>query len=236
MGLDKDSRHGSILIGIAARLTRWVMLALGRSWKIEIAGGREHLDRLLGNPRPVILSFWHNRAFAGSFFFFDLHRRGLDVTLLASHSRDGELVTRVFRRWGIHTVRGSASRGGLQALRAIHRAITRRGSSPIMIPDGPRGPLYQFKVGVAVLAQTSRAPILPFGIAAEKFWTLASWDRLIVPRPFSRIAVTVGEPQHIDRGLAGEELEAQRQRLQELLDGLTLRAEAAVGARDLARS
>ncbi|MCP3958702.1 MAG: lysophospholipid acyltransferase family protein [bacterium] len=232
MGINKDSRHGSVLIGIAARLARWVMLALGRTWKIEIVEGREHLDALLAEPRPVILSFWHNRAFTSSFFFFDLHRKGLlDITLLASQSRDGELVTRVFRRWGIHTVRGSASRGGRQALRAIHRAITRGGSSPIMIPDGPRGPLYQFKVGVAVLAQTSKAPILPFGFAARKYWTLGSWDRLIVPRPFTRLAVTIGEPQFVDRGLSSEELEAERQRLQELLDDLTRRAEASVGAR-----
>ena len=231
MGLNKDSRHGSFLIGIAARLARWVMLALGGTWKIEIVEGGEHLDALLAEPRPVILSYWHNRAFASSFFFYDLHRKGLDVTLLASQSRDGELVTRVFRRWGIHTVRGSASRGGRAALRGIHRAITRRGSSPIMIPDGPRGPIYQFKVGVAVLAQTSKAPILPFGFAAKKFWTLGSWDRLVVPRPFTTLAVTVGEPQFVDRGLSGEELETERQRLQELLDELTRRAEASVGAR-----
>ena len=237
MGLNKDSRHGSFLIGIAARLSRWVMLALGRSWKIDVVAGREHLDELLADPHAVLLSFWHNRAFAMAYFLYDrLHNQGIGITLLASHSRDGEMVTRVCRRWGLHTVRGSASRGGTAALRGIHRAITRRGSSPIMIPDGPRGPLYRFKVGVAVLAQTSRAPILPFGIAARKSWTLASWDRMIVPRPFTDVAVVVGEPQQIPRRLSTEELEAERLRLQELLDALTLQAEAAVGAMDVART
>ncbi len=236
MGLDKNSRHGSFLIGIAARLARWVMLAFGRTWRIEVVSGEEHLDALLAEPRPVLLSFWHNRVFAFSYFGYQrLHRRGIDVTLLASHSRDGEMVTRVCKRWGLNTVRGSASRGGTAALRGLHRAITRRGSSPIMIPDGPRGPLYHFKVGVAVLAQTSRAPILPFGFAASRFFTLKSWDRIVVPLPFSRVAVTVGEPQFVERGLSNEELEAERQRLEKLIDTLTQRAEEAVGAVDVAR-
>ena len=230
MGLDKDSRHGSFLIGIAARLSRWVMLAFGRTWKIEVVAGAEHLDAWLAEPRPVLLSFWHNRSFAFSYFALDrLLGGGIDITLLASQSRDGELVTRVCKRWGLHTVRGSATRGGTAALRGLHRAITRRGSSPIMIPDGPQGPLYHFKVGVAVLAQTSGAPILPFGIAASKLWRLNSWDRIIVPRPFSRLAITVGEPQFVARGLSSDELEAERQRLEQLIDDLTKQAEEAVG-------
>ncbi len=228
MGLDKDSRHGSFLIGIAARLARWFISAFGRTWKIEVVAGSEHLDALLTDRTPVLLSFWHNRLVAFSYFVLDrLIGGGVDVTLLASHSRDGEMVTRVCKRWGLHAVRGSASRGGTAALRGLHRAITRRGSSPIMIPDGPRGPLYHFKVGVAVLAQTSKAPILPFGIAADKYWTLRSWDRIIVPRPFSRVAITVGAPQFVERGLSNEELEAERQRLEQLIDALTRQAEDA---------
>ena len=146
------------------------------------------------------------------------------------------MVTRVCKRWGIHTVRGSASRGGLAAMRGVHKAITRRGSSPIMIPDGPRGPIYEFKVGVAVLAQTSRAPILPIGVAAKRFWRLRSWDRIIVLWPFTRVAMVVGEPQPVSRDLSSQELEAERARLEGLLDELTLQAEEAVGAVDVARS
>ncbi len=256
MGLDKDSRRGSLLIGVAAWLARWLVLGVGRTWKIEIIAGSEHLDALLAGYVPpkggkrntgpeggkrkgpaVLLSFWHNRSVAFSYFVLDrLIGSGVDVSLLASQSRDGELVTRVCRRWGLNTVRGSASRGGTAALRGLHRAITRRGSSPIMIPDGPRGPLYHFKVGVAVLAQTSRAPILPFGVAASRFWTLRSWDRIIVPRPFSRVTLIVGAPQFVERGLSSDELEVERQRLEALLNDLTRQAEAAVGTEDVARN
>ncbi len=229
MGIDKDSRHGSFLISVAARLARWVILAFGRTWRIRVVAGEEHLEALLAEPSPALISFWHNRSVAFSYFFLDrLVGGGLNLTLLASHSRDGELVTRVIKRWGLNTVRGSASRGGTAALRGLHRAITRQGSSPVMIPDGPRGPLYYFKVGVAVLAQTSRAPILPFGVAASSFFTLKSWDRIIVPWPFSRVAITIGEPQSIERGLASEELETERQRLEDLINALTRQAEEAV--------
>ncbi|MEM7349759.1 MAG: lysophospholipid acyltransferase family protein [Acidobacteriota bacterium] len=232
MGLDKDTWYGSLLIGIAARLSRWIMLMAGRTWKTEIVSGREHLEALVEASRPVILSLWHNRSIAASFFFYTrLVQRGQRVTLLASHSRDGELATRICQRWGLDIVRGSATRGGRQALRALHRAITRNNSSPVMIPDGPQGPLYHFKVGVAVLAQTSGAPIVPFGVAARRCRTLGSWDRLIVPWPFTRIAVAVGEPQHVSRDLSGEALEAERLRLEEVLNALTRQAEEAVARR-----
>lgn len=235
MGLNKDSRRGSFLIGVGARLARWAVLAFGRTWKIEVVAGGEHLDAVLAEEKAVLLSFWHNRLVAFSYFILDrLIGGGMDVTLLASQSRDGELVTRVCKRWGLNTVRGSASRGGTAALRGLHRAITRLGSSPIMIPDGPRGPLYHFKVGVAVLAQTSRAPILPFGIAARRFFTLESWDRIIVPWPFSRVTITIGEPQVVERGLSSEDLEAERQRLEQLISALTRQAEEAVGVEDVA--
>ena len=236
MGLDKNSRHGSLLIGTAARLSRWIMLAMGRTWKTRVLAGEEHLEALLDDPRAVILSLWHNRCFLSSFFLYTrLLKQGHDITLLASESRDGELVARVFKKWGLNTIRGSATRGGRRALRALHRAIVRQGSSPLMIPDGPRGPLYRFKIGVVVLAQTSGAPIVPFGVAARSFWTLGSWDRMIVPRPFSDLAIVVGEPQHVSRELSGDGLEAERQRLEALLDDLTRKAEAAVGAADVAR-
>lgn len=175
----------------------------------------------------MIFTFWHNRSFvAADFFRKRIFGRGFDVLALASLSRDGELVTRVARGFDVSVVRGSASRGGLGAVRALYRAMKRRGSSPVMIPDGPRGPRYELKVGAVILAQMSRAPILLLGMAARRYFTLKSWDRLIVPWPFSRVAVVVGEEQTVERNLSPEDLEAERLRLQELLNELTRRAES----------
>ena len=232
-----ETRLGSLLITFAGHLTRWLLLGIGASLRIRIIEGREHLDRLQAEPRPVIVSHWHDRTFiAAHFLYRQLHRKGLDLTLLASQSRDGEIVSRMVKTWGIETVRGSTSRGGLRALRSIHRAIVRRGSSPILVPDGPRGPAYEPKAGALVLAQTSGAPILPLGFAARSCWHLRSWDRLIVPKPFSKIAIAIGEPVEMPTQLDSEALEEARLRLEGILDGVTRRAEQAVGkifAKDL---
>ncbi len=230
------TRVGSWLVTLGAWMARVFLLLVGATYRLDVLAGGELIEEARRERKPYILSFWHNRSILASWFLYNqLIRRGYDILVLASLSRDGELVTRVARQWGLSVVRGSASRGGLNAVRAIHRALRRQGSSPIMIPDGPRGPLYDFKVGVVILAQMSGEPILPMGFAARRFWALKSWDRLIVPWPFSKVTVVVGEPQSLPRGLTTEELDAERVRLQALLDELTRRAEDALGVEDVAR-
>jgi lysophospholipid acyltransferase (LPLAT)-like uncharacterized protein len=219
------------VISLGALLLRAILVVAGATSRVEIAAGGEHLEAARRSGRPVIFSFWHNRSFlAADFFDKRIFRRGFDVVVLASRSRDVELVARLAVRLGLRVVRGSASRGGREAVRAIYRAVTRHGSSPVMIPDGPRGPLYEFKVGTAILAQLTQAPILPMGLAARRFFTIKSWDRLIVPWPLSRVAVVVGAPQEVARGISAAELEEERRRLQALLVELTREAEARLGA------
>jgi len=228
MGLDHHGRWGATLVTLGGWLLRALYFVVGRTFRLRIVGA-EHLEAARAAGRPVVLSFWHNRSIlAAQFLFSQLCRRGFDVLVLASLSRDGELVTRLARHWGLSVVRGSASRGGADAVRAIYRAIKAHGSSPVMIPDGPRGPLYEAKIGVVILAQLATAPILPFGLAARPCGRLRSWDRLIVPWPFARITVVVGEPWTVPRGLSEEALEAARRRLEEVLDELTGQAEAAL--------
>ncbi len=228
--VDPGSRIGSLLLSLAALLLRLLLGLLGRTWRIEVSEGQEILARVLAEKKPQILSFWHNRTFAAAFFLRRyLLKQGFDITLLASQSRDGELVTRMVSGWGIQTVRGSATRGGRAAMRGIYRAIKERQSSPLVIPDGPKGPRYVFKAGALVLAQMSGAPILLLGFAADSCWQLKSWDRLIIPRPFSRVSVVVGEPEFLAADLAGEALEAERLRLEAKLDTITRQAEAAAG-------
>jgi len=156
-----------------------------------------------------------------------LHRRGLRVSVLASLSRDGELVARLARRLGLHCVRGSASRGGREAVRALYKAMRTAGTSPIVIPDGPRGPKGVFKVGGAVLAQMAEAPILPLAFAPVRAVRLRSWDRLLVPLPLTRVAVVVGAPEALPRALPSEALESERARLEAVLDAVTRQADAA---------
>lgn len=234
--LVKHPRFGPWLIGLGAFLLRGFLRTLTKTLRFEIVAGREHLEILWANPQPILVSMWHNRMLLAAGFVLDeIHNKGMEITVLASQSRDGELVSRIAHPWGLHTIRGSATRGGSKAIRALYRSISRRGTSPVMMPDGPQGPLYHYKMGVVVLAQMSQAPILPIGFAAEKFWRIKSWDRIFVPRPFGRVMITLGAPQQIARGLSSEELEIERQRQQGILDGLTREAEAAAGVEDAVR-
>ncbi len=225
--VDKNTRSGSLVLSLAAFLGRLLIGLLGATWRIEVEG-KDVLARMLADKKPHILSFWHNRTIVAAYFLSrHVLRQGLPITLLASQSRDGEVVTRLVAGWGVETVRGSATRGGREALRGIYRAITQKGSSPLVVPDGPQGPLYGFKAGAAVLAQMSGAPILLLGFAADRAWRLKSWDRLIVPQPFARVKVLLAEPEYLAKDLAGDAFEAERQRLEAALVTLTEKAEAA---------
>jgi len=222
-------------LSLAAWGIRVALHGLGATWRLQVVGGDAALDRLVDGQRPVLLSFWHNQSLVVGWFLQDvLRRRGFAITLLASHSRDGEIIARVGRAWGgrawgLEAIRGSASRGGSAALRRLYRAVVRDHSSPIMIPDGPRGPIYRCKAGVIVLAQTSGAPIQPIVGAARSAWHLGSWDRMIVPRPFTTLRIVIGEPLTIPSGGGEQELGEWQTAVEQRLDDTTAAARAAAG-------
>jgi lysophospholipid acyltransferase (LPLAT)-like uncharacterized protein len=108
----------------------------------------------------------------------------------------------------------------------MYRAV-RDGSAAVTIPDGPRGPLYRVQPGAVVLAQMAQVPILPLAFSADRYWAIKSWDRLIVPKPFARVRLAVGEPLEIPRELSESDLEAHKQRLEEALNQLVQQVEAA---------
>lgn len=204
----------------AAAVATWIVLRLfGRSYRVQLIAGAEVLERLRNRPRPVLLTFWHEHSFFFAYFLYHhLHRQGVPITLFASRSRDGELVARVGRLWGLRAVRGSSSRGGTEGLRQLYKAVVKDGGSPITIPDGPRGPARRCKPGVVALAQTTRAPILPLSYSADRAWRLRSWDRLIIPRPFSRVAVAVAEMVEIPRQLDAVRSAAELDRVEQILN------------------
>lgn len=203
-----------------ALVLRLFLRGLGGSYRYRVLH-RDRLAPLLGSGTAAVVSFWHDQSFAGAWFLVDrLHGEGLPLTLLASRSRDGGLVAQVVHPWGLRVVRGSASRGGRQALLEMHRDIVRHGSSPLVLPDGPRGPAHLAKSGAVLLAKMSRAPILPLAFVPASCWRLSSWDRMLVPRPFTRVAVVVGEPLAVARETRSDEVEEARRRLERTLDEL----------------
>lgn len=211
---------GVFVLGLLSRL-------LPATWRMRAIAGEEHIDQLLRSRRPVILACWHNRlAICGQYVVNRVIQEGVPVIVLTSLSRDGELMARMAHKAGFGVVRGSPTRGGLQGLRHLYRVISRERCWVGTAPDGSHGPVYECKPGIVILAQIAGVPILPMGAAADRSWRLRSWDRLIIPRPFSRVALAFGEPLSVPKELASKELEAQTRLLAETLNDLGERAQA----------
>ena len=165
---------------------------------------------------PVILVMWHNRIFGVPPVWADTcgwHRRCVALT---SASKDGEIVARALGVFGIQAARGSSSRRGAAALVALKRAI-KDGMDVCITPDGPKGPIYEVQPGVVKLAESSGAPLVTLSAYFHSAWRLKTWDRFVIPKPFSRIEVRFGAPIHLEKGMDKELLEEQRQKLQERL-------------------
>lgn len=232
MKIRPDTRTGRVLLALAGLLIRSLTTALGWTWRYRFAGeSAERLRALQSGHDPLVLALWHNRlTIAAPFLRDSVHRAGLPVSLLISASGDGELLARVVKGWDVDVVRGSANRGGARALLGAYRALERRGTSPVVVPDGPTGPVYRYKPGALHLARLSGRPIQYVGLAADRYWTVRSWDRLMIPRPFARVGVALPPPRPVPRELDGPALEDERRLHEGLLNRATLDAEQAVGA------
>lgn len=169
---------------------------------------------------PIIYAVWHGRILLLPRLY---GRRGSHV--LASRSRDGELVARWLTRFGLVPVRGSSSRGGGEALRQLARAL-REGGEVVVVPDGPTGPREILKSGVIALARLSGAPIVPTAVGASREWRLRSWDEFRIPKPFARCVVRFGEPIRIPAGADRATLEASRKDVEAALQSLTWQVDA----------
>lgn len=168
---------------------------------------------------PMIYAVWHGRLLLLPYLY---GHRGCRV--LASRSRDGEIVSRLIRRFGLEPVRGSSTRGGGEALRRLTRDL-RQGREVVVVPDGPTGPREVLKSGVIALARLSGAPIVPTAVGASRHWQLGSWDGFQVPKPFARCVVRFGEPIHVPAAADRAAQEAARKEVEVALRGLTWRVD-----------
>jgi lysophospholipid acyltransferase (LPLAT)-like uncharacterized protein len=172
------------------------LLALIRAWwrscRIVAVSGIEHLDAVLARWPSFLPCYWHQHQLFGARFLLLMQQQGkLRVGFLISPSVDGELGAMMVRRLGGYVIRGSSSHTGALALKDYFQALMREKVSPIITPDGPRGPAFVFKPGAILLAQMSGRPMLPMAYAASRA-RMISWDKLVIPMPFSRIAIGIG--------------------------------------------
>jgi lysophospholipid acyltransferase (LPLAT)-like uncharacterized protein len=154
------------------------------TWKVE---GAHHYDDILKAGRAPIICFWHARILAATWFF---RKRG--VVALTSANFDGQWIARIIEHFGNRTVAGSSSRGGMRALLELKREVE-RGHPAGFALDGPRGPARVAQPGAVWLAGATGSPLLPFHAEATHSWTVSSWDRTQIPKPFSTVAIAMGQ-------------------------------------------
>ena len=164
---------------------------------------------------PVIYAVWHGRI-----LLLPLLYGGRRARVLASRSRDGELVTRFVGRFGLEAVRGSSSRGGAEALRLLARSL-KQGRDVVVVPDGPKGPRETVKPGIVALARLSGAAIVPLSFGASSEWRLGSWDAFRIPKPFARCVARFGEPISVPRVGGRAREETARREIEAALCALT---------------
>jgi lysophospholipid acyltransferase (LPLAT)-like uncharacterized protein len=215
----RRSRSKRFQAKLIAALGYPVVAALGSTlrWRTE---GVEHLDRILASGRQPIMAFWHGRILPATLYF-----RRRDIVVITSENFDGEWIAGIISRFGYGTARGSTSRGARRALLQLTRDMA-AGKSTAFTLDGPRGPACVAQPGAVWLAKVTRNPVLPFHIEADRHWTLGSWDRTQIPKPFANVALSVGEPLEISSDADEGALERGRVALEGRLRALELRAMA----------
>jgi lysophospholipid acyltransferase (LPLAT)-like uncharacterized protein len=194
-----------------------LVAGLGRTWTWR-SEGAEHYDAVIRSGRQPIMAFWHGRILPATYYF---RRRG--IVVITSENFDGEWIAGIIERFGYGTARGSTSRGGRRALLQLKRDMT-AGKPAAFTIDGPRGPARLAQPGAVWLAKATGNPVVPFHIEATSHWTVNSWDRTLIPKPFATVSISIGEPFEVSAEAGDDEIEAARKNLEERLARLEERA------------
>ncbi len=215
----RSSASKRIQARLIAALGYRLIAALGSTlgWRTE---GLEHLDRIVASGRQPIMAFWHGRILPATYYF---RRRG--IVVITSENFDGEWIAGIIERFGYGTARGSTSRGARKALLQLTRDMA-EGKPAGFTVDGPRGPSRIAQPGAVWLAKATGHPVLPFHLEASRHWTLKSWDRTQIPKPFATVSIAMGEPFQVAADADEVGIEAARQLLEIRLQALETRARA----------
>lgn len=204
-----------LISGLAYSIAR----LLGMTLRIRALGW----EKVKSLPQGKILAGWHGKTFVAANFF-----KGLGLWTIISHSRDGELQSRIFKRFGFNIIRGSTGRGGARALVESIKVL-RKGAMMAFTPDGPRGPSGVVQIGIMAMAQKSGAALIPVGVSARRRWLLGTWDSYLIPKPFSKAIMIFGDPLLVPIDAGAEQIEELRQSLETAIKRLEIEADIAMG-------
>jgi lysophospholipid acyltransferase (LPLAT)-like uncharacterized protein len=207
------------VLAVVPRVVHALLWVVGLTWRFEVIAEEGVVPIVFGEKSPAkIFCFWHQCVLPCTVYF--RHSRAV---ILISRSFDGEFITRILRMFGFDAVRGSSTHGGGAGLMALKQVIE-SGRTAIFTADGPLGPIYRTKMGPIKLAQVTGAPIGSFHLEPEHAWTIRSWDRFLVPKPFTRICVSWAQWTCVPADLPADQFEAKRKELNAAIERARLRA------------
>ena len=180
------------------------MELLWRSCRVRIIG-EDRLDAAIKEHGAVVSVCWHQHLLMCSRYLVEKRALGLKLGFLISPSVDGEATAMLARRYDGHVIRGSGTYMGVQAVRHVCQAVS-QGVSPLITPDGPRGPRFVFKGGALFMSQFCQKPVVPLAFAARPAWVMKSWDKFALPVPFSRVVIVVGQPHVVSPDITDEQM------------------------------
>jgi hypothetical protein len=208
-----------VALAIAPRIVWALLWMAGRTWRFEIIAEEGATPLPCGEGAGAeIFCFWHQCVLPCALYF-----RRTGATILISRSFDGELIARTLALFGFGAVRGSSSRGAREGLLGL-KDVIEGGRPAIFTADGPRGPIYRTKMGPIKLAQMTGAPIGAFHLEPKRAWTMRSWDRFLVPKPFTRIVVSWARWTLVPTDIAEEDFEFKREELNAAIERARLNA------------
>jgi lysophospholipid acyltransferase (LPLAT)-like uncharacterized protein len=209
-----------IILRIIITLGHWFIRIVGCTLRVCVS--REEGAQETVGQRPLIVSFWHACMIPATYYC-----RGLGIRVMSSNSYDGEYMGRIIRKFGFVAVKGSSSRNAVRALLGLRRALD-DGWTVAFTLDGPRGPRYKVKPGPVALARSSGVPLSMFHMAVDRAWVLNTWDRLMIPKPFSCVLMRFGKMIPVPADASEEDIDRYQDELQESLDRVREFAEANV--------
>lgn len=218
-----EGRLNKFLVKTVPFLAAMLVRVWFSTCKVRVHGKENFFAPEEGSKKSVVASCWH---YSIIFIFFFL--RKYDATIMVSASRDGEYIARLAEHLGFGTVRGSKNNRGVEALKSMMR-IVKSGTSCAVVADGSQGPAREAQPGALLLASKSGVPISPLVWSASSYFAIRSWDRTVIPKPFSTIHFYFGEPIYLPSRLKSDELEQHRKELEDILNTLYHKAWAHFG-------
>lgn len=212
-------KNTNIKISRSSILLGYLAASVMKLWSLTLrynVNGQPGISAPSLGTSPVIFALWHNRIFTMPPIWRHTGGKNRSTVVLTSASRDGTTLATAMKVFGLGAIRGSSSRRAVSALIGMKNAL-RDGHDVCVTPDGPKGPRYSFQAGLIKIAQSTGTPIVPIHITYSSAWRLKSWDRFVIPKPFSQVSVTFDKPITIPKNITEELFETERQNLESLL-------------------